>query len=121
RFPEYHTSADNLNFVHPECLADSFLKCLAVLQLLEANKTYVNQNPKCEPQLGKRGIYRGIGSQRDAKSHESAMLWVLNYSDRNHTLLDITEKSGLAFEAVRNAAEVLLEHGLLKEKPEEGQ
>ena len=121
RFPEYHTSADNLSFVHPQYLADSFFKCLSVFEVLEHNKTYVNQNPKCEPQLGKRGIYQAIGGQRDAKSHESAVLWVLNYSDRNHTLLDITEKSGLAFEAVRNAAEVLLEHGLLKEKPEEGQ
>lgn len=121
RFPEYHTSADNLSFVHPQYLADSFFKCLSVLEVLEHNKTYVNQNPKCEPQLGKRGIYGGIGGQRDAKGHESAMLWVLNYSDRNHTLLDIAEKSSLAFEAVRNAAEVLLEHGLLKEEPEEGQ
>ncbi|MEX0806636.1 MAG: DUF4910 domain-containing protein, partial [Candidatus Binatia bacterium] len=61
RFLEYHTSADDLRLVRPESLADSFAKCLAVLQLLEQNQTYVNRNPKCEPQLGKRGLYSHIG------------------------------------------------------------
>jgi aminopeptidase-like protein len=114
-FPEYHTSADDLNFVRPECLADSFLKCWAVLRILEQNKIYVNLNPKCEPQLGKRGLYGQIGGQADGKLRELAMLWVLNLSDGNHSLLDIAEKSGLEFRMIRNAAEALLQHDLLAE------
>ena len=119
RFPEYHTSADNLELVQPQYLADSFSKCFSVVNVLENNKKYLNQNPKCEPQLGKRGIYRAIGGQADGGVNELAMLWVLNLSDGNHTLLDIADRSGFGFDAIKKAAEVLLEHDLLKECLEE--
>jgi aminopeptidase-like protein len=114
-FPEYHTSADNLDFIRLECLADSFIKCRAILDVLERNRSYLNLNPKCEPQLGKRGIYGHIGGQKDGRLQELAMLWVLNLSDGNSSLLDIAEKSGLLFDTINGAAKVLLEHGLLKE------
>jgi aminopeptidase-like protein len=115
RYPEYHTSADNLDFVRPEFLEDSFSKYLAVVNIIEENKRYVNQNPKCEPQLGKRGLYGAIGGQKDGVISQLAMLWVLNLSDGDHTLLDISERSGLAYDAIKMAADVLLENGLLKE------
>jgi aminopeptidase-like protein len=114
-FPEYHTSADNLNFVHPAKLGESFTACLEILSLLENNKTYVNLTPNCEPQLGKRGLYRMIGGPADAGLSEMAMLWVLNLSDGKHSLLDIAERSGLAFPAVRRASDLLHDHGLLRE------
>ena len=116
RFPEYHTSADNLTFVQHEYLADSFSKALSVLDLLENNKVYINQNPKCEPRLGKRGLYRPIGGQTDGDQGELAMLWVLNLSDGYHTLLDIADRCGLPFDVIKNAADALLTHDLLKER-----
>ena len=119
KFPEYHTSADDLNFVRPESLADSFAKCRAILDVLERNKMYLNLNPKCEPQLGRRGIYSDIGGQTDGKLQELAMLWVLNLSDGQHSLLEIAEKSNLAFAVIDNAAQTLLEHGLLNEAARE--
>jgi aminopeptidase-like protein len=115
QFPEYHTSADNLDFVKPESLADSFSLYLAVLDILENNKKYLNQNPKCEPQLGKRGLYHKIGGRDDSKAFQLAMLWVLNLSDGNHTLLDISERSGLEFDLIKDAADILVEHHLLEE------
>ena len=81
QFSEYHTSADNLNLVQPQYLADSLSKCVAIFHVLEHNRRYLNQNPKCEPQLGKRGIYSQIGGQADGKPLELALLWVLNLSD----------------------------------------
>lgn len=117
RFPEYHTSADNLDFVRAECLADSFSKCCSVLRVLESNRRYLNQNPKAEPQLGKRGLYRAIGGQAEGRVHELAMLWVLNFSDGGHTLLDIAERSGLEFSLIQHAADALARHDLLKESP----
>jgi aminopeptidase-like protein len=115
RFPEYHTSADNPDLVRPECLADSFSKCLAIVNVLENNKTYLNQNPKCEPQLGKRGLYSAMGGQAEARMNELAMLWVLNLSDGMHTLLDIAGRAGVAFDTLQRATQALLQHGLLKE------
>lgn len=115
QYPEYHTSADNLNFVKPEYLLDSFLKYTDVLCILENNKTYLNTHPKCEPQLGKRGLYTAVGGKSDKIIDQMALLWVLNLSDGKYTLLDIAEKSKLKFELIKNAADALLEVDLLKE------
>jgi aminopeptidase-like protein len=112
-FPEYHTSADNLDFVTPEALAGSMRFCLDLFRVLENNRTYKNLNPKCEPQLGKRGLYRQMGGFRDAEVRELAMLWVLNLSDGQHSLLDIAERSALTFDAILQAAELLRRTGLL--------
>ena len=117
RYPQYHTSADNLDLIQPDSLADSFLTCLSILSILEDNKTYLSQNPKCEPQLGKRGLYRTMGGIADADRFERAMLWLLNLADGDHTLLDIAERSGLSFDALRTAANVLCQHELLDERP----
>jgi aminopeptidase-like protein len=115
RFPEYHSSADNLELMDPASLAHSLITCLSVFYVLENNRSYCNQNSRCEPQLGRRGLYRAMGGNRDEKIQETAMLWVLNQSDGEHSLLDIAERSGLAFETVHEAAGLLLRHGLLKE------
>jgi len=117
RFPEYHTSADNLDFVRPAALADSLAKCLAVFSILEHDTPYLSRNPKCEPQLGRRGLYRTTGGHQDERVDEIALLWVLNFSDGRHTLLDIAERAGLPFEQLRRAAEVLAAHDLLAPAP----
>ncbi len=115
RFPEYHTSADDLGFVSPAQLADAYATCLTILEVLEHDRTYVNQSPKCEPQLGKRGLYHAVGGLTHSPAHEMAMLWVLNLSDGQYSLLDIAERSGVAFHDIRRAAEALRDVGLLKE------
>jgi aminopeptidase-like protein len=111
-YPEYHTSADNLDFVRPDALADSLGMYLQVLDVLENDKAYVNLSPKGEPQLGKRGLYPSVGAQR-AGPELMARLWVLNLSDGEHSLLDIAERAGIAFEPVREAAQALADGGLL--------
>ena len=112
-FPQYHTSADNLDFVQPSLLAESFAVSLAIVSLLDNNVIYANQNPKCEPQLGKRGLYRAMGGV-EGGINELALLWILNLSDGTHSLLDIAERSGYAFDTIKRAADTLLDHRLLK-------
>jgi aminopeptidase-like protein len=114
-FSQYHTSRDNLSFLRPESLDQSLACCLAILRTLECNRVYVNQNPKCEPQMGRRGLYRGFGGAIDARAREMALLWVLNLSDGQHSLLDISDRSGIAFDTIRDAADQLLQHQLLAE------
>ena len=115
RYPEYHTSADNLQFITAEALEDSWAKCVAVVGVLEGNRAYRNTNPCCEPQLGRRGLYRATGGHQNQAELEQALLWVLNFSDTHHSLLDIAERSQLPFGSVRAAADLLLEHGLLEQ------
>ncbi len=114
KYPEYHTSADNLDFIKPHYLTDSFKKILQIMNILENNKTYINTNPKCEPQLGKRGLYSVIGGYQDSRIKELAMLWILNLSDGRHSLLDIAERSSIDFEIIRDMAEILYRHELLR-------
>lgn len=115
RFPEYHTSADNLDFVQPDALSDSLAKYLAVFDVLENNRVYRNQKPYCEPQLGKRGLYGSVGGGKSTQDSVMAMLWVLNLSDGTNALLDIAERSGMEFELIRLAAEALAKTDLLAE------
>ncbi|HET7106176.1 MAG TPA: DUF4910 domain-containing protein [Candidatus Acidoferrum sp.] len=111
-FPEYHTSADNLDFIAPEALAESLDVCFAIVELLENNHCYRNLSPFCEPQLGRRGLYHSTGGT-SPEAEINARLWVLNLSDGQHSLLDIAERSGLPFALLKAAAELLLGSGLL--------
>jgi aminopeptidase-like protein len=115
RYPEYHTSADDLEFIRPEKLEDSLGKLLAICALLDRNRTYVNLSPKGEPQLGKRGLYEAIGGDIDKQKSQLAMLWVLNQSDGTNSLLDIAERSGIPFDEIEGVAGVLRDHELLTE------
>ncbi|HYG63844.1 MAG TPA: DUF4910 domain-containing protein [Thermoanaerobaculia bacterium] len=115
RYSEYHTSGDNLDFVRPEALAGSLRTYLSVVDVLEGNGRFLNLNPKCEPQLGRRGLYRTLGGDEKGREREMALLWVLNLSDGRHTLLDIADRSGMSFAAVREVCEALLEVELLRE------
>jgi aminopeptidase-like protein len=110
-FPEYHSSADDLDLVGAEALGDSFELYLSVVDVLERNGRYENLKPKGEPQLGKRGLYRTIGG---GTNREIALLWVLNLSDGDHDLLEISDRSELPFRAIREAADALESADLLR-------
>ena len=110
-FPEYHTSADNLTFIQPLQLAGSLRVCAGILDVLEGNLRYRNRSPYGEPQLGRRNLYRSGGGAPGLEI--SARLWVLNFSDGEHSLLDIAERSGIPFPAISAAARLLCESGLL--------
>ena len=113
-FPEYHTSADNLDFVKPEHLSESLDLLLSIIRELESSEKYLNLSPKCEPQLGKRGLFKQIGGQSETKDYQMALLWILNLSDGEHSLQDIEEKSRLNVAILRDAAEALCKVNLLK-------
>jgi aminopeptidase-like protein len=114
RFPEYHTSADDLGFVRAEALADSLALVEEIVAGLEANRTYRSRNPHGEPQLGRRGLWDAVGG-RGRSAADLAMLWVLNLADGRHALLDVAERSGLALATVAAAAAKLVAHALLDE------
>lgn len=113
-YPEYHSSADNLDLVRAESLADSLAACERIIEVLEHDGVYVNQSPFCEPQLGRRGLYGASGGHSALPGYQMALLWTLSYSDGEHTLLEIAERAGIDFAAVRRAAEDLTAHSLLK-------
>jgi aminopeptidase-like protein len=114
QLPQYHTSADDPEFVSPEQMAEALAICLSAFSVVENNGKYVNQSPKCEPRLGKHGLYTAVGGQTHRRQREMALLWTLNLSDGLHSLLEIAERAGLPFSVIEAAAEALCEVGLLK-------
>lgn len=105
-FPEYHTSADDLSFVKPDALADSLAMLLSALFVLENDRMYLNLSPKGEPHLGRRGLY--------GQAAELGLWWLLNLSDGEYGLLDIAERSGMSFNALKRGADALEGVGLLE-------
>lgn len=112
-FPEYHTSADNLDFIAPRHLAESFRAIWQAIAIAESNYYPRNLSPKGEPQLGRRGLYSAVGGSKEGPARSMAMLWVLNQADGSNSLLDIAERAGLPFALVEAAAAALTQAGLL--------
>ena len=112
KFPEYHTSADNLSFVSPERLEESLELCLSAVGMLNDNRRFQNLRPYGEPQLGKRGVYRALGGT-DIADTQLALFWVLALSDGQNDLLQIAQRSSLPFAVIRDAALILERQELL--------
>jgi aminopeptidase-like protein len=104
-----------MDLISAKALEDSLDAFLKIIQHIEADRFYINQFPKGEPQLGKRGLYDAIGGHNDSKTLQLAFLWVLNYSDGAHSLTDIAMQSKIDIKLIAEAAELLLSKGLLKD------
>jgi len=140
-FPEYHTSGDNLDFMNMKSLTESFVTYLSILFELDNNLNqrldnvvnstsqndivskskaidkYLNLNPKCEPQLGKRGIYHQLGgheSKMQQRKVEFAIFWILNMSDGTNDIEDISRRSGIPLETLQTGIEILINANLLQ-------
>ncbi len=113
RYAEYHTSADNMDFVTPAAIGESLRACEEILSMLDTNARFLNLSPKCEPRLGPRGLFNLVGGHGPGE-FEHAVLWVLNQSDGEPDLLAITRKSGIDYAVVAAAAEALVKVGLLR-------
>lgn len=114
RYPEYHTSDDDLDFVRPEHLEQSLAAFRAVVDELETREVWINRSPMGEPRLGKHGLYRAIGGDDAGRERELALLWVLNLCDGDHDVDQIVERSGLPAERIREAVDALATAGLIE-------
>jgi aminopeptidase-like protein len=112
-YPEYHTSADNLDFIRAENLAQSLRAIWRIIDIAENDYVPLNLSPKGEPQLGRRGLYARTGGDKDAPARAMAYLWVLNQADGSKSLLDIAERARLPFHTILEAARALTNAGLL--------
>jgi aminopeptidase-like protein len=115
-FPEYHTSADNPDFVKPEALDQSYEVLATLLDLLDANWMYVRTDGRGEPQLGRRGLYRAIAGQKEAGgASQMDLLWLLNLADGKHSLLEMAERADIPFGRLQKAVRLALDADLIRE------
>lgn len=118
KYKEYHTSADNKEFISFKSMEDSVFKYLEILDVIENNFTYLNKMPYCEPQLGKRGLYPTIGSKKDTSEFVNSLMWILNLSDGTNDLIEMSDRSGIKFNILANAAADLMKSGLIEINPQ---
>ncbi|MEP7146713.1 MAG: DUF4910 domain-containing protein [bacterium] len=116
KYKEYHTSADNKDFISFDAMEKSIDKYLEIIYVIENNKIFINKIPYCEPQLGKRDLYPTLGSQKDTADIVNAMMWVLNLSDGSNDLIAIANKSKTDFGIIKDASDKLYEKDLLEIK-----
>ncbi len=112
-YPEYHTSLDNRSFISFDAMAEMVSLYTELCRTLEMNKTYRNLQPFCEPQLGKRGLYKNIGAAKDVEESIIVLSWLLNMADGEHDLLAISERSGIPIEKLHECALVLISNELI--------
>jgi aminopeptidase-like protein len=70
--------------------------------------------PYCEPQLGKRGLYPTLCSQKDNTAFVDAMMWILNLADGTNDLISISEKSKIPLKELISVVNKLIENGIIK-------
>ena len=112
--PKYHSSQDNLDFVTEEGLNQTFDIYTKIIEAFEADFKYLNTNPFCEPFLSKYGLYSTLGAQMDGSKYIKKVLSILNFSDGQHSLVDIAEKTGFCISDLLDTVKILEEKGLLK-------
>ena len=112
RYPEYHTSADNLNFITPKALFESLEMYKLCIKILEKNFKYITTMP-CEPQLEKRGLYPTLSIKTSGNSVRD-MMDILAYCDGKNDLLNIAEKINRPIWTLFPIVEQLLNNNLLK-------
>lgn len=113
RYPEYHTSLDDLSMVSPEGLQHSFETLTLCLELLEANHVYRN-TCLCEPQLGKRGLYPTTSIKNGYDDTVDIIINFLAYCDGDTDLLDIAETINVPAERCLSIVRRLVDNGLLE-------
>ncbi|MEI7752356.1 MAG: DUF4910 domain-containing protein, partial [Candidatus Omnitrophota bacterium] len=113
-YAEYHTSMDNKSFIQFYAMAQSVDVYFKLVETLEGNRIWKNTSMYGEPQLGRRGLYHSLGSQKSTTLKISALAWTLNLADGSNDCLTISEKSGLPIREIFEAAEALFTVGLLK-------
>jgi len=114
KYPEYHTSADNKNYISFEAMEKSVYKYIDVIELIEKNERYINKLPYCEPQLGKRGLYPTLGSQKSTEDIVKAIMWIINLCDGENDLITISEKSKIPVKDLFPVVDNLIENGILE-------
>jgi aminopeptidase-like protein len=114
-YAEYHTSADDLEIVDAASLADTLVAAAEIIDLLDGDHRLLRVDPRGEPMLWRHDLEGRMtpGLLKGGEEGRQAIAWVLNLADGEHTLLDVSERSGLPVALVREAADVLLDAELV--------
>ncbi len=113
-YPQYHTSADDLDYVSAEGLGGALELFKLFVQAMEY-QGYYRMTCLCEPQLGKRGLYPTI-SQKGSYNEVKAMTDFIAYADGRNDLIEISNIIGVSIENLIPIIDKLSECNLLEKE-----
>jgi aminopeptidase-like protein len=116
QYPFYHTSLDNKSFISFSALEETVWMYKKIIEALELDGYYINTEPFGEPQLGKRNLYPEKISPEFNRNYLDTLLYLINYSDGEHSLLSIAEKRGKHIFDFAEPLRKCLECGLIVRK-----
>ena len=111
-YPEYHTSADNLDLISPEGLQGSYDVMTKCIDLIEYNKKY-RITTMGEPQLGRRGLVPTMSS-KETYQPTLALKDLIAYADGRNDLIEISDIIGQSVDVLIPLVDRLLECGLFE-------
>lgn len=114
KYKEYHTSKDDKSIIDFAALEEYILLLNELVDSIELDGKYINKSPYGEPQLGKRGLYPTLMTLEERGESLSRLLYLLNYSDEKHSLLDISNLMQQPMVSFQKEIDQLIEKGLLE-------
>ncbi|MFM9006422.1 MAG: DUF4910 domain-containing protein, partial [Flavobacteriales bacterium] len=113
QYPYYHTSFDNTAFIRFSAMEGTVRMYQKIVEAIELDGFYVNTQPYGEPQLGKRNLYPDTISAEYKRDYLDTLLYLLNFSDGEHSLLDIAIKRGKPISDFAEPLRKCMECGLI--------
>jgi aminopeptidase-like protein len=111
-YEQYHTSLDDLNFISDKGLEGAYKVYIEIIKALEANYLY-EVFIKCEPQMGKRGLYPTL-SIKGEHNDVDTMMNFMAYADGSNDLIEIANIIKVPIWNLYDMVNKLLRHGLIE-------
>jgi aminopeptidase-like protein len=113
KYPEYHTSLDNLkNVVTAEGLDGGYWAIRRAIEAIEKNKKF-RVSILCEPQMGKRGLYPTL-SVKKRDEDVNLMMNFLSLCDGRTSLLEIAQRLNVPIWDLYEITDKLQKHKLIQ-------
>ena len=112
-YPEYHTSLDTFGrVVTTNGLKGSFNILKKIIYELEKS-VFPIAKYKCEPQLGKKGLYPSLSKKNTINQNIRLIQYFLSYSDGQNSILDIAKKCETSFTKILKIEKILKKKKLI--------
>ena len=113
-YPEYHTSLDVIGKVVTTRGLNGSLKLLKKIIKEFENSSFPVAIHKCEPQLGKRGLYPNLSKKNSVRNYVRLIQYFLSYSDGTNTISEIAEKCNSNSNQINKVSKLLERKKLIR-------
>jgi aminopeptidase-like protein len=113
-YPEYHTSADNKDFISFDAMLETVQLYLRIAETIEKEEILYNTVGAGEPNLGKRNLYPDLAGALSVPETLLLRMRLLNFMDGTKTLSGFIAKYNYPEQLVFAEAEILKANSLLK-------